>query len=331
MSDAAQNTPPASAPPATPPAGAVVPPTPPAATPPAGAPPSVVTPPADGGNIIATPPAGTPPGDTPPAGGWPDDWRARVAGDDKEYLKRLERFQDPAALAKSYRELERRLSSGELRPGLKPDATPEEVSAWRKANGIPESVNDYKVSLPDGVVLGEAEKPLVDSFKEAALTSNMTPDQVNKAMAWFFDMSQKRDAEQYQADQQAYVQTMEALRRDWGHEYTPRVNALRAFLTKTYGAELGNQIGMARLPDGRILGNVPEYLNATSQLRHELDPYATVMPSGTLDPAKAGEDRIKEIEGIMRTDPQKYWKTPDLQNELAALYDARVKSRPNAA
>jgi hypothetical protein len=264
-------------------------------------------------------------------GGWPDDWRSRVAGEDKEYLKRLERFQDPAALGKSYRELEKKLSSGELKPGLKPDASEEEVTAWRKANNIPTSVNDYKVSLPDGIVLSELEKPMVDDYKAFALTQNMTEAQVNANLGKYLAMRDAEAGQQYVTDQQAYQQTIEIMRNEWGHEYTPRVNALRAFLTKTYGPDLGNQIGMARLPDGRVLGNVPEYLNATSQLRHELDPYATVMPSGTLNPQKAGEDRIKEIEGIMRTDANKYWKTPELQNELAGLYEARVKSRDRSA
>ena len=43
-----------------------------------------------------------------------DDWRAKLSGGDAKELERLKRFTDEAAVWKSYRALEQKMSSGEL-------------------------------------------------------------------------------------------------------------------------------------------------------------------------------------------------------------------------
>src|SRR3990167_10392063 len=56
-------------------------------------------------------------GAAPPAT-WPDDWRGRFAGKDADALKRLNRFQSPEGVYKSWRSLEQRLSAGEIKSAL---------------------------------------------------------------------------------------------------------------------------------------------------------------------------------------------------------------------
>src|SRR6516164_5440115 len=48
-------------------------------------------------------------------GRFTDSWRDDLAGPDKAFRKTLDRFDSPAALAKAYRELTARLSSGDLK------------------------------------------------------------------------------------------------------------------------------------------------------------------------------------------------------------------------
>src|SRR5262245_1748274 len=72
-------------------------------------------------------------------GYWPDGWQARLAGDDPDALKQIGRYASPEEIWKKAKSLERRLSSGELKAVLPKDPKPEDVSAWRKDNGIPES------------------------------------------------------------------------------------------------------------------------------------------------------------------------------------------------
>jgi hypothetical protein len=72
---------------------------------------------------------------------WGDGWREHLAAGDDKARARLERFQTPTDIFKSYRALEQRVSSGELKANLPfPDkGTDEEKAAWRKDAGIPTS------------------------------------------------------------------------------------------------------------------------------------------------------------------------------------------------
>lgn len=103
-----------------------------------------------------------PPAD-PVAGDWPEDWRSKAAGGDEKLMKFLERYNSPKAVVGALVDARKLISQGVNRPP-KADATPEEVAAWRAENGIPEKPDGYEVSLPDGFVIGEADKPVVDSF-----------------------------------------------------------------------------------------------------------------------------------------------------------------------
>src|SRR5580765_7475618 len=76
-------------------------------------------------------------------GYWPADWRKNIAGDDEKELAQASRYASPADIWKKARALEQRLSSGELRPVLTKDAKPEEITAYRKAHGIPEAPDKY--------------------------------------------------------------------------------------------------------------------------------------------------------------------------------------------
>jgi hypothetical protein len=125
---------------------------------------------------------------------WVEDWRARMAGEDKARLKTLERMGSPEDVAKAYFEAQKKISEGFKAPALPDSPTDEQVAEYRKALGIPEKPEDYKLSdLPKGVVLGEAEKPIVDSFAKSAHAANMPPQYAKAAAAWYFE---ERDRQQ---------------------------------------------------------------------------------------------------------------------------------------
>ncbi len=110
----------------------------PGATPPAGAEPPAATPPAkpDAGAPLAGGGSAADP-EKPVAATWPEDWRKQMAGGDEAYLKQLERFDSPAAVGKSLREAQLKISQGGAKPALPKDATPEQLAAFRKEAGSP--------------------------------------------------------------------------------------------------------------------------------------------------------------------------------------------------
>lgn len=189
-----------------------------------------------GNGVPSAPPAGgVPPTPAPPAGSlaeggvpdrapaltptWPDDWRQQLAGDDKAYLKTLERFDSPSALAKSYREMQAKISSGQIKaaaPG--PNATPEEVATWRKENGLPEAPQGYleKLELPNGMVIGEADKPIVAQFAEQAFADNIDPKAFNGLVAKYYAMQDAQAQERMAADSQFKLTSTDELNKEWG-------------------------------------------------------------------------------------------------------------------
>jgi len=295
---------------------------------PAPAPTSLAT-----GAEVAPSPVATP---APAAPAWPDDWRVKMAGDDKDALKRLERFPDPASIFKSYREAEKRLSSGELKPG-KPaaDAGDEALAAWRKDNGIPETPEGYfeKLTLPEGMVLGEADKPLADDFAKYAQQADMTPAQMSKAMEWYYKTLDNQMKARAQFDADFQVQTARELGQEWGGDYNRNMNAVRNFLAGQ-PQDFIDRLQSARTPDGKKLGDDPGFLKWMAGVALEVNPVSTLIPPGA-NPAKTIAARKAELEGMMADKSSAYWRGPqanDLQAEWRELFNAEQNlQRRNAA
>ena len=73
------------------------------------------------------------------------DWRAAIG---EPGLRRVaEKFASPAEVVKSYAALQSRLGRSVVKPG--PDAGPEELAAYRRQLGVPDSAEGYDVTLAD--------------------------------------------------------------------------------------------------------------------------------------------------------------------------------------
>jgi hypothetical protein len=158
------------------------------------------------------------------------DWRARMAGDDKDALTRLGRFSDEAALFKSYRALETRLSSGEVVKKLAEGASAEEVATWRTENGIPLEPAAYVDGFKSdkGIVLSEADKPIVGEIATAAHAFNVPPAAFNGIVEKYYEIQEQQVAAQADADAAYKQQSEDALRGVWqGPEFRQNLAAVQ--------------------------------------------------------------------------------------------------------
>jgi hypothetical protein len=288
--------------------------------------PPVVTPPA--GTILETPPAdpaAPPAGDPPPAA---PDWRARMAGDDAAFLKRLARFPDEATFAKSFRSLEQKLSSGEYVKPLSPTATPEEKATWRKENGLPEKPEAYVegLALPSGLVIGEAEKPVVAELAAVAHESNLDPKAFNGLVAKYYEIQDKQRQAQEDADVAFKLESEDVLRKDWqGPDFRRNLTAVNNLIS-TWPEGLASAVLAGRDPNGRKLGDNPAFIRQLATLALELNPAATLVPAGTTDPGKGVDARLEEIRAMRRNEPDKYnASAKKLEAEEIELIDAQLK------
>ncbi len=275
---------------------------------------------------------------------FPDSWREDLAGGDKAFRKTLDRFDSPAALAKAYKELTARLSSGDLKATKPPpdNATPEQLAAWRAEQGLPQSATAYVdgLQLGDGTVTGKAEKTLLASFADEALKGRWTADQYNRAVRWYFDMQDRLAAHRDQADAAFKHEASADLMREWGHDYATHRNAIAQFFDRSFPEDFREALLAARLPDGGVLANHPTFNRAILEVAKSINPSGAMLPNAAGGGPSHMESRVAEIEGKYMRAPhgsdlwKSYW-TGDsgarMQQEYRGLLAAREQTRRGRA
>ena len=256
---------------------------------------------------------------------WPEDWQKRMAGEDEKELKHVGKYASPEAVWKKARALEARLSSGELKTALPKDAKPEELTQWRKDNGIPESPDKYDLT---GLPITDDTKPLVDEFLKSAHAANMSPEQVKAAIKWQKDSGTSIVAARAEKDEAERVAALDVLNEEWGSGFRRNIQMVEGYLEK-FPESVREQLKGGRLADGTGIFNHPDIVRGFVAMALEANPAATLVPSGGGDPAKGIDDQIASHEQFMKEHRSDYNKDEKRQAEYRSLLDARerMKSR----
>ncbi len=264
---------------------------------------------------------------------FPEDWRARMADGDEKTLKRLERYKSPKDVVQAFRNLEAKMSSGDVVAKLPADATDEQIAEYRKANGIPETAEGYLEAMDSGLVIGDEDKALVSSFLESAHAKNAPPEIVASAVDWYYQQQEEQLAARAEADRQAREAAADDLRAEWGAEYRQNLNSIKAFLDSApvddEGTALGELLIGARLADGSVLGDNPAALRWLAKLASDQNPAGFIAPGEAATQAEGVEAEIKSIEAKMGT--AEYIKDEKMQARLRQLYAAQDKLKGRAA
>jgi len=264
----------------------------------------------------AAPAAPVEPADKP--GDWNDKWRQLMAAGDEKALKQLERYGSPVDVWKKARALEARLSSGELKPTLGKNPTPEQLKEWRSAHGVPEEASKYDLGDLAKTV---AEGVLAEILKDAHAT-NQTPDQV-KATLSGFQRASRAMAEARAEDDVKYQQESEdELRGEWGNDFRRHVALIQQLLDSSGSADLKEALLDGRLKDGRPIGSHPGMLKMLLGLALQANPAGTLTPGGGADPVKGMRE---ELEALQKVPTAK--KTAEQSDRQRMLIDAAVKMK----
>lgn len=279
----------------------------------------------------ATPPPADPPAADAPAGdppsaapeGWGADWRQKYAGEDEKLLKRLERYASPKAVVDALLEAQTKISKGEFAKPLPADATPEQVAAWREANGIPAKADGYFDKLPDGLVLGDEDKKIFGEFAERMHAQNVPPAVMHEVVKWYNEFSEAQMAARADLEVQTRDATAEALREEWGADYKTNLN-LAMNLVSSAPSGVKDRLLSARLGDGTPLLNDPAMMNWLVAQARELNPVVTLVPNSQ-NPSQGIEAEIQQIETTMRTNRAAYNRDVQMQTRYRQLLEARQK------
>jgi hypothetical protein len=261
------------------------------------------------------------------------DWRSRIAGDDKAYLKTLDRYTDENAYFKATRELHGKVSAGQLKAPASPfpdKGTPEEQKAWREAQGVPLDVKDYKVELPEGLVLAENDKAGAERLAAFAHKNNWTPQQYNGVLAAYYDQVDFANNKRVEADAQFHDEADAALRDVWkGIDYKRNTQAIRNML-EAAPKGLEERLFGGRTADGRLIGDDPEVLKWMAGLALDLNPAASLLPTGAQNPQGLASE-LEKIRSFRKSDPDGYERDKGMQARELELIEAQQKMASRAA
>jgi len=279
--------------------------------------PEVVTTTAPPATTTTAPPATTTT-TAPPVPDWSPEWRDKIAGDDKEFRKTLDRFNSPADVAKSWKEISTKVSSGEYKKTIPfPDkGTPEQQAEWRAEMGLPASADKYDLKLPDGLVIGEDDKPVIDKFLAKILPKNVPADAASAAVAAYYEIQNEAQSQAVEQDRAFQIQAEETLRAEWGPEYLPNKNRAEDFAVHTFGAEVGKALMEAG----------PDVVKAVSGLARQLNPEMTLVPNSA-NPSQAIADELAALNKIIGTN--EWYNSPDKQARYLQLQQGQeaIKKR----
>jgi len=277
-------------------------------------------------NTVMTPaPEGAP---APASSMFPDDWKSqyvsyaldgKTEGEDYDKLmKRADRWNNPGEVMKSFLNIEKQFKQGEDPNPFPEDGTDEQVSAWRKASGIPE--DGYKVEdlgLNEETVIGEDNKDLVENYLEKAHKANIPPAAVKQNLEMYFEIQDQTVAERAAQDDSDKAATQELLTKEMGKDIAPRVGAAIALFKGFSRADgeyvnapdgMMDQILGARLADGTALGNDANTLKYLSAIALELDPEITRTGPSHGGSMQTIDTRMGEISQLMKDKESDYYK-----------------------
>lgn len=248
---------------------------------------------------------------------------------DDKLLKELERYDTPGAVNQARIEARARISAGLAPKELPANATAEEIAAYRVERGIPETPDKYDLTLPDGLVVGEADKPLIDNYLKAMHGEHATPAEVKRAVTWYYKQADAIREQTENTDAQYKKDNIDVLRDKWGPEFRRNIGIYEEFKA-SLPQDLQEQLAAARGSDGRLLMANATFLQWMVNQERARNPIATVVSGGGPGALAAAETELAALTKESADTNGPYWKGPDAgkkQERMRALIEATTAAK----
>jgi len=151
------------------------------------------------------------------------DFSSKLPDDMKEHAATLAKFQGVPLVdvLKSYGALQQKLGQRVQPPGE--GAKPEEVAAWRKVTGAPDTAEGYKIEKPADLPAEQWNPELAKGFAEMAHKHHLSPAAAKDMVDWW-NGQQAAAVQQTQGFMQEYHETVKAdLTKAWGEKFVENV------------------------------------------------------------------------------------------------------------
>lgn len=202
--------------------------------------------------------------------------------------KSLATFKDVGALAQSYVETKKLVGSkteGLVRvPGA--DSKPEDVAAFRKAMGVPDTPDGYQINRPELALNGNWNPELEKQFLALAHQQHLPPATVQSLLTFYGQMEARKVAE----GQRQAQEVMTTLRREMGPNYEANLGRANRAVSQFGGEELVTYLAETGL--GRHPAMIKTFVNIANAM----------VESGAMesagDPGTSAEEAKAELEAI---------------------------------
>ncbi len=220
---------------------------------------------------------------------------------------------------------------------LPENATAEQLAAWRTDNGVPLEAKDYLEKLPNGLIIGDEDRPIFESFAAELHAENAPPNIAHAAVRWYNNFVEQQQAATAELDRANVANTTQALKTEWGADFQANSNIRKNFI-ESLPDTVKQGFLSARLPDGSLLGEHAEMSQWLVGMALERDPMATIPPGSGIGPGgKTVEDRIGEINKMMGDRGSDYYKGARgedgktvVEREYLKLLDIQIKRQAKA-
>lgn len=167
------------------------------------------------------------------------DWTTKLPEEMGDSRASMAKFKSLDEMAKAHIALEQKLGSKENMVSIPTEkSNPEQVAAYRKAMGVPEKVEDYKLTpekFPEGVA--PWPKELIAPFEAIAHKHNIPPAAMKEFVAENLRQSQMGIQAQAQ-NMAAHVEAgQKQLQTEWGSEYPKNIDLAKA-AARTVGVDV---------------------------------------------------------------------------------------------
>lgn len=238
-----------------------------------------------------------------------ENWRTDWAGADDKLGKFLGRFHSPQAALAKIKEQHDDIRSGKYLKPLPENPTDDEVAAYRGAFGVPDAPDGYLEALPDGLVVGDDDKPFVDKFLEGMHGANAPKGAVGAALSAYYQIVEEQAAAEADQANALKGESIEVLRSEWGADYKRNMNIMHSHLD-TMPDAVSDVFRNGKLADGSPIGYNAEVIKWLTGQAMEANPVATVVPGAGSNQASAIADEIATLKAKMGNTNSDYWKGP---------------------
>ncbi len=260
-----------------------------------------------------------------------------MAGENADDLKLLERFTDPMALLKSYKDAQEHIRSKGV-AALPENATAEQIAAFNKAIGVPETVEEFikavEVAAPEGYVPTEDDKTFLNASMTrlyAEIAKDPRPANIAKVVqSIYFETAHQAERQLDEIADNTATDTDAALTSQWGTEKEANLAWYKAAVTQFFGKDGFERIGAMRMADGSFLGDNLDFVKAMSMVGRQ--NAEDVHFNEALGQGSKGESVDAEYDRLMKlrqTDMKEYSK-PETQARIQALLQMKQRATQRA-